>query len=469
MILLQKCYIHILNPIYRINRNNKTLRYTIIQVCMFLLFSNILIGYSYTRLDTTILLNRIIISLVNIGDLGRSIIGTILLVIIIFSSIEEKPHVIPWKWYIFDIWMLFNIVVVIVGCMHEIGEGLLISQLVVMLLLPLFYFVWQINGNIEVIFNLLSRAIVILVFCYSIICLVNYPIETIGMRYEASTHNPNLLGFFAVVGCVASYYLINSQNKFLSFCAQISSGITIGFAIFSVSRSALISIVLSTIVWLIMMIKQGNCVKKIIVTIVVVCMSFSVFYFSVNRGSDNYDIYSNFVNSSYAYTNSTENSGSNNGTQSVIIDRIDDFSNLNQYSAGRIGIWKLYLDELNYTGHNVLYSLPIRVIKYDGTGTYYYMYAHNTALEFAFRTGIPSGILFIIIKLFAIIYCIKSILSKREEMNEYDLFIIMAILSFITISSVESVEFLFSRDITLIFYFACIPLFLNEKKESDKK
>lgn len=465
MYLLQTIYIKILSPFsYKSIRFNRKIREAIIFICIVL--CTLLVIGSYTSVDSedkSTPLGALIDFAKGLGDTGRAVAGLVLLLIIILVSVKDELHKVEWKWYTVSLWMLCSILIIITGIFHSIGDGYLISQIIIMIIFPCLYFVWQNRGDIEVLYDIISRAISFMVIVYGIYCVLMYsytPEIADGLRYSGSMSDPNYLGFFASIGCMVSLYMISRvKNKCVVFYG-ISLGISTALLSLTLSRGAFIAVVINLAVFVLWYIRDRMSLVKLGSVIIVICITFGLFSMFIDNKSDNSNaVISGLSNNSIVYA---EDSNDESQQPSIsIIDRFKGFNSINQFSAGRLDVWLAYYKYLNFAGNDVEYSIPIIVNVYGGSGTHYYYLAHNTPLEIAFRCGVPAGILYIMIELMALYMSIRLLFKSKTNRRPYYLFTIMGIISFVAISILGTVALPFSRDIAMIFYFALIPFFMK--------
>ena len=98
-----------------------------------------------------------------------------------------------------------------------------------------------------------------------------------------------------------------------------------------------------------------------------------------------------------------------------ILGRLENFNNLNQYTTGRVGIWKVFSKYINWTGNDVTYTLPVRVLHYTGQSARYYTTTHNNAYDIVIRAGLPAGIIYLLMQLIALVYSLKKIFGRRKN------------------------------------------------------
>jgi len=460
MLIIQSLFMRLLSPIDNsIVSKKSVLRDTISYICLLVLIIIMILGQTNKDLVDT---DSPLLFLITLSDRGRTIIGMGLLIVVALVSVNKKPNYLKWRWFVVALWMVGSILIIITGAFHSIGNGLIINQITIMIVFPSLYFIWQNNGNIEKIFSILSNAYVTVIIGYTVICMIYYPYETAtisGIRYCAATTNPNTLAMIALSGGIASMYLISQSKRLWALIYMITLGFSWGFLVLTLSRASILAMSVSSIIWIILSIKSRKSLKLVISTILIACISLMSFYFISCRWNDVFGLTSA---GSITYAANDNSTSSDSGADAK--NRFDDYKNANQYSAGRIEIWKIHLQNLTYSGNDVSYTLPIRVVMYDGSGIRYYSSAHNSALEIAYRAGIPSGIIYICIEVLALVYALRRLFCKRSNMESYDIFSIITIISFIIISMFESIEICCSREITLLFYFALIPFFLDERE-----
>ncbi|WP_024867397.1 O-antigen ligase family protein [Butyrivibrio sp. FCS014] len=144
---------------------------------------------------------------------------------------------------------------------------------------------------------------------------------------------------------------------------------------------------------------------------------------------------------------------------SVVHDELEDYvdtSNpLDVISNGRITIFKSYLKQLNMTGHDEMgVPLPNGEIA---------IHAHNTYIQVAHDHGIPTGILFAITLVVALVSGIRYYLRKREE--EPLSLVTCAIIIGFAVAGISEWVFQYSNPMTIALMLSLAPLTYRIKEK----
>ena len=135
---------------------------------------------------------------------------------------------------------------------------------------------------------------------------------------------------------------------------------------------------------------------------------------------------------------------------------------LNQYTAGRFGIWKNYSQFFNLTGNNIEEAdwgvLTGNTVKH----------AHNNFVEMAYRCGVPVAILHTLINLVAILICFVVLFDKKY-LKPYYLFCVMFVLMYTVEGLFDIATIPFERHAPFMFYIALIPLISLGKQKQEKQ
>jgi hypothetical protein len=163
----------------------------------------------------------------------------------------------------------------------------------------------------------------------------------------------------------------------------------------------------------------------------------------------------NSGNSSNSSSTSTSNNNTSNSNSSSddSADPEDFAEPARDYSSGRLEVFKLYLAELNMTGHEEMgVQLP------DGSWTYH---AHNNYIQVAHDFGIFMGLFFIVIGGMAFV---RAIGYYRKNEDIYAAFPLLVIVTFAAVGMTEYV-FFFSNPSGFLLLLVLAPLlYRNEKK-----
>ena len=466
MTLIQNKYIAILSFLTGFNNEkNRKVRYAVTGILFFLIF-----GFSFliqmrkgyfdgkTDFDLTSLAG------LHYADYRVVSITAVIAMLLMVLLMTEKPlKPVKWNFYFVITWFLLCALIIIAGMSHDIGSGYIITQIGIMFLIPAFSII--IENNDERAGQLFDTIAVVMIISLAIITIMQMVIAPFDMsqidqgnivseRYLGLTRNPNRLGEYANLGAIASFYLIYRKKGALKIIASITAGMCIAQSFMSVSRTSMLSICLVAVAWIIFNIKRKIDIKMAAVILLLIVASSVATYEITSHGTDPLNLRSDIQNevTVYAQDDSSEHN-------STISERLSEKANMDEFSSGRIAIWKMCVSKITWSGNDITYSYPLRVLNSRGDGYSYVDLMHNTALEFAFRCGWPVGIIIWGIELWALIFCLTVLFGKKERVTDAKVFCVFGILVFLVAGNVEPINEAFVRLTLLIFYFSIIPLF----------
>jgi hypothetical protein len=127
-----------------------------------------------------------------------------------------------------------------------------------------------------------------------------------------------------------------------------------------------------------------------------------------------------------------------------------------QFSSGRLSIWKQYLQRLKLFGVEKKEPVYLESYKtYINTG-------HMTILEIAYESGIFAGIFYLLVNLLSGVLAIMYAWKHREE--KFALMPLMVILAFGVVSITSSVNSSYNYALTFYYYLVLFPLVTKEEK-----
>jgi glycosyltransferase involved in cell wall biosynthesis len=356
---------------------------------------------------------------------------------------------------IFPVMFALGILIIIAHQLHFVGSGYGLFSLVLMFVLPAAYFVWNNRGDYEKIFGSLAWAIVIVGTVYIIISLavtpfLDYTIRY-GMYYGIAWHY-NTVGLLGSTTLIGALYLCITAKKKYRYIAYISAVLSIIFTLMSASRASFFCIFLQILVYIVVRIKnrkrkissdsQDHHKKKIFVILVVLLLIV---------------VLSTIVFIGFESDSKTEISVQNVAGIGIsdrvgrLIERLIPSAegfDVNQYSSGRILLWQDAISRFNLLGNDVRtypYALGLQN-------------AHNFPIEFAYRTGVPSGILALILEVWTLVWVIRRCL-KKGAMRDSDIFVCLAVVAIWVESMLDIIMFPFAWGISAIFFFSLAPIF----------
>lgn len=447
MSIIQKLFIVILNPIARMNSKiNIKLNNCIIYIAGSVLMCTYIVWHSHPVLGITT------------SETNRALIGCAILSIIIIASIRTPLNVIPWKKTFPALWILCSLLIAVSSLDHPVGDGFRAMSLTMLVGFPCLYFVWGNRQDYDTLYKLIAKAVANILVIYFVICMIFFPLDApisdeLGGRYAGSTFNPNVLGMLCVAAVMCALYLVFENIRFKTVYILLT-GVATMYAVFSASRSALGVIAIELLIFIIYYIKdkivktknRTNNIATLLFTVVIVLLFAIIIPYAVTH--------QNTVEAAELVPSDQ----TKQMTAQVSLDHIeagtDDSSS---FFSGRTIIWKTYLENLNFRGHDSNERL------YIGGGYDRKQWAHNTALEIAYRSGIIPGVLYLIIEIYTGIYALVWIFQKRKN-GSWKLFSTMGIAAFCIYSMLEVVVFPFEKVPVFLYYIAIMPLFKKEKK-----
>jgi O-antigen ligase len=430
---IQSLYITLLNPIVmrmvRIPERTK----------------NILIQGSLYVLGIIFVLNsgRKLFPFVNqIGSPNWLIFGGILLGFIMLLSCKNGLYVLRVNMPFTILYVFSAVFILFTSFLHPIGFGLRGFALLMLTAFPVFYFVWENRGDRDLLYLYLSRALVVsgLLSCFLNLFMSFYD----GGVFAEKMDHPNLLAMTlagAMLGCL--YLFIEAKGipwRVLSIVTMILSLVLLSFTGSRTSILAVSGCVFITVIFVIRGVRSSNrkeTVKKTKIVYLVVLVAICIFIGLLIFVSESDAVFS--------------------GRAFRGVDRLFALGgNLDSFSSGRFTIWKQYWEQLTVFGLNP-YHNPIFLNGMATPG------AHNAPLDFAFRSGIPLGISWLLMELIIVIFLLFLIFGKANRMQGA-LFIAMSLSTYLIYSMLELTYFPFTYSPFLCFYLALGPLMFKSPK-----
>lgn len=409
------------------------------------------------------------------------ILQSILLILIVVMSIEAPLHKIRWNKVMPASWFLFSLIVVLTSFDHVIGPGFRPMAFMMLLLYPALFIVWNNRKDYQVLFEMVSKATIIVMLTFFIMCVFYNPLTIEDFRYTGFTGNPGSLGKIGVAGLTCGLYLTINMRKnywlYALFCGMAST-----LVMLSMSRTAMVAMGMLFLFFMLFCIKEvlrhskirKRLLSRVIVITIILIAAYPLTTFLLTNGyailQETYQINLKIFNGTETNQETvpspkTETQAPLNATQAP--DKMDlakerlslDGKDLNTYTAGRMLIYKARFPMLNLKGHDATDSIYI-----EGYGRN--RWSHNTVLEFAYRSGIIAGGLFFLIELLSAIYVFRKLFS-REKVLIYQYFVFFAIIGF-GIMSLTDVIFTPAADPGVLYYFlAMMPLFCRKSKKKE--
>ena len=136
-----------------------------------------------------------------------------------------------------------------------------------------------------------------------------------------------------------------------------------------------------------------------------------------------------------------------NRQKTTVIDK-----DIDQISSGRISIWRAYIQRLNLTGHDTSERFYIKERASDNRT------AHMLILEYAYRSGLLAGVLYLIFNIWA---GVRAVRLAWYDKGSYILAPISITIIFCVISGLASVGTPFLYMCTMYYYFFNVAIVID--------
>ena len=222
-------------------------------------------------------------------------------------------------------------------------------------------------------------------------------------QYSGIIANPNTLGLFSFVAFIAFAYNICNKRKLYDYAGI---GMTIITIYITQSRMAFICLFAASIFLVIALIKSKEKgligIKQIAVAVLSSVLLFSaVFYLSPILDKNNSDIRTNII-SEEAKENIRDVE-----MEERNFDRLIQSIDSDNFTTGRLGIWKAYLSQTGLAPNGDDEPIIINGEEID-------MSAHNTYLHLAYCFGLLCGIFYLLYNISVGIVSLKLLAEKKK-------------------------------------------------------
>ena len=156
-----------------------------------------------------------------------AIISSVLFVILTLITIQKKPEKPRWNYYFATGWFLLNLMIIIAGISHNIGDGYVITQITIMICIPVLAMTLSGDDRLAEFFDIIAWAAVAFFVALTLINMIGFPygmltdkswslLMTNEGRYLGITNHHNRLAEFAAIAIICStsfLKLIKLANK----------------------------------------------------------------------------------------------------------------------------------------------------------------------------------------------------------------------------------------------------------------
>lgn len=373
--------------------------------------------------------------------------GAILLMLVTVLSIKKQVDEIKWRSTLVFTLLPFGLLLVIIGILHPIGEGYGFFGLELLTIYPCLFIVWNNRGDYESLFDKISTAFMLtgigyfLWFAY--LDYMNSELVYNG-RHQGGMFNANFVSFIGVtLACVSSYYLYRCfVNKKRRTIAMITVGIMcllMGAVLIVKGQSRTgIATLLGTITIVTIflfkkqkiVLKRNNCIKYVVILAIVLV---AIIGLIVAR----------------------------NGNIQML-ERFDTSNKTaNEFTSGRVELWKSYAGRLNLLGHDM------SLVDYEELTGNLTRHAHNNFLEFSFRCGVLTGFFCIAFQLITGILTLGLVFIKKAN-RDYEVFVTIFIFNYLIFSLLDIATIPMTNYAAFFFYICVMPLFVDKNERRVK-
>ena len=327
----------------------------------------------------------------------REIVVSILLFAATLFSMKGELRPVKWNRWISVPIIAGGAGLILTGIIHNTGDGYLMFGVMLLTVYPVFYLVWNGRKDYETLFDIITGSNVAVCVPYAIYNFIhdNYSEHFFDRRFKGTTWNANLYGMIGLTLFVSSLYLAyrNRNNKKKVFLYIITALMGLVIIILGKSRATIIIAAISLISVAVYRFKQtheysisrNTKIRIAIAAMLVMCMV-CVLCIS-DMASD-----------------VTEEEKNNH---QVISERFSiEGKDANEFTSGRINIWKSYVPLLNMLGNDV------DEIDWDSMPTTKAAHVHNNFLEYGYRCGVPVALVFTVLELIACLMAFIYLTSR---------------------------------------------------------
>lgn len=399
--------------------------------------------------------------------------------VMILCGMENPPQPIRFRWVLLLPMMGMGVLLFISGLTNSVDY--LPEAMLLLVAYPITYLCWG-HGNIDRICGWLIR-----------ICRISFYLFFIGSFFFAEISASAYSGLFVNVNGTAGYLAVVAVGLFADILLLERSkkkilwnivllGVVLAMLYYTNSRTGQLAVIVAFLFALVIRFVQGGrtenlqllkklfllCVITILCTVTVVY----AFSFRSEMRIPYYDSENGVFYRTYVVGHSSDDVSQETDTPSDVgvsgfKERNDQKTNtegksLDRYSTGRLSIWKAYIEELNWTGHSASNVVHIDLLDKD------IHTAHMVVLEYAYESGIPAGIVYLIFNIISGIAVLSYAWKNKKEV--YSLFPLMIVLVFAVHSALASCNISFWYLGTFFYYLVLFPVMIkNPETVADDK
>jgi hypothetical protein len=348
----------------------------------------------------------------------------------LLMSIRSPLQIVKWNILLWAAIVVMALLILVTSFDHELGQGYRGFAVMLLIVFPGLYLVWNCRGDYEKYFTLFAWALIISGVVFFVWGLF-YPNNFTGAhRFLGIGNNTNATGRVGPMIVMGALYLLVKQTGNKQWLFVIPALIGTAIPIMSSSRTCLLVVVLQWILFLILFLKNGIAsgtfsAKRVLLifAIVAVCLIVGLqSLLAIDR----------------------QHAGAN------IAERLNPsrYTSLDAMSSGRVQIFEWYFDQLNLLGNDVQFQMSAPGAGKNG--------AHNAVLQMAFSCGVVAGAMYVLIDLVALIFVLRHIFGKKQ-MSPSAFFVALSTIAFLITSTFDH-QALPTSGINLLFFLSLAPV-----------
>lgn len=325
-------------------------------------------------------------------------------------------------------------------------------SIIFIIVFPAVFFVWQNRRDYTTMLSLFIKGVIIFNVIFIVGSMLLRPVT--WQQYCGLFNNPNSLGQYLTltIPIFLIFYEIGIKKKKISsiIWSLIGLGTSVGFLVFSASRTAFVSLIAIAVVWLGFKIyfakKQGlKVVLLSVAALALVCVAFVPITWTMIRYGT-VATYSIIPRSSDVSLDSS---------MKDILSKVDkrvstQDKDLNSISTHRTLIYQEFLKRIGIMGHS---RGEIYVSRYGWANT-----AHDNIIQMAYDNGTLAAIIYAAFNLISLWLTFKYYLKMRLK-NDFAILPLLFSIGFLITSLVTSVFHPFNYGISFVYWMLQIPLF----------
>ncbi len=370
--------------------------------------------------------------------------GCLCLGVTVLASLRGEIAPLRFRRPLVYIWILFALLQVLSACIN--GMDYLADAVMFLVGFPIVYTAWGSMG-FDHAFRLLRRAVIWSFIIMLPINMILFPLT--GAHYSGLFENENGFAFYltAVFVCLLfPVFTVEKPKKCVGFI--LLEGICAALLYYSNSRTGHLASLLALGLYVLMELAAGRLRRKQLCRLLILiaaCVLLCLILFPllsatlhIPRMAFDADNHFRLIGIKDVARGQVAKVAADKG-------RIDGLS-ADEISSGRIAVWTKFLQSLNWTGHEPDFCVFVSSREHT------YSTAHNYFLQQAVSHGIPTGIVSLVLLVYAGILALVETV-RRKGAPEH-LFTLTIVIAFGTTAMLASVSTMYGYPITLICFLA---------------